>query len=64
MLERAGFRMERLYQLNKIGAVSWFIYGKVLNRKGIPKPALKLFDKTVWFWRRIDGYYRGAVCRW
>jgi len=55
MLERAGFRMERLYQLNKIGAVSWFIYGKVLNRKGIPKPALKLFDKTVWFWRRIDG---------
>jgi glycosyltransferase involved in cell wall biosynthesis len=55
LLERAGFHVECLYQLNKIGAVSWLIYGKVLGRKGIPKPALKLFDKTVWFWRRIDG---------
>jgi SAM-dependent methyltransferase len=55
ILERSGFQVERLYQLNKFGALSWFLYGKILGRKGIPKPALKLFDKTVWFWRRIDG---------
>ncbi|MGD1096036.1 MAG: glycosyltransferase [Bryobacteraceae bacterium] len=55
LLEQTGFQVERLYQLNKFGSISWFLYGKILGRKGIPKPALKLFDKTVWFWRRIDG---------
>jgi len=29
--------------------------GKLLGRTRIHKPALKLFDKTVWIWRRIDG---------
>ena len=47
--------MERVHQLNKIGAVSWWIYGKLLGRKKIAKSSLKLFDKTVWIWRRIDG---------
>ena len=55
LLTTAGFRMEQVHQLNKIGAVSWFIYGKLLGRKKIAKAALKLFDKTVWIWRRIDG---------
>ena len=55
LLEDAGLRVERLRQLNKIGAVSWWLFGRLLGRKRIHKPALKLFDKTVWFWRRIDG---------
>jgi glycosyltransferase involved in cell wall biosynthesis len=55
MLTSAGFRVEWVHQLNKVGAVSWWIYGKLLGRKRIAKPALKLFDKTVWIWRRIDG---------
>ena len=54
-LAQAGFRVERMYQINKIGALSWGLFGKLLGRKRIGKPALKLFDKTVWFWRRIDG---------
>ncbi len=28
--------------------------GGVLRRKSINKVTLKLFDKTVWFWRRVD----------
>jgi glycosyltransferase involved in cell wall biosynthesis len=55
LLEQSGFRVEQLRQLNKVGAVSWWIYGKVLHRKRIAKVALKLFDKTVWIWRRLDG---------
>jgi glycosyltransferase involved in cell wall biosynthesis/2-polyprenyl-3-methyl-5-hydroxy-6-metoxy-1,4-benzoquinol methylase len=55
MLTVAGFHVERLHQLNKIGTMSWWLYGKVLGRKRISKVALKLFDKTVWFWRRVDG---------
>ena len=51
----AGLRVDRLYQMNKIGAVSWWIFGKMLGRTRINKFSLKLFDKTVWIWRRIDG---------
>jgi SAM-dependent methyltransferase len=55
MIAETGLRVESVHQLNKAGAVSWWIYGKLLRRKKIAKPALKLFDKTVWIWRRIDG---------
>jgi SAM-dependent methyltransferase len=54
-LGQTGFEVLEFYQLNKIGMVSWWIFGKLLGRKRISKPALKLFDKTVWFWRRVDG---------
>jgi hypothetical protein len=55
MIEKAGLRVDRLYQMNKIGAVSWWVFGKLLGRTRINKFSLKLFDKTVWIWRRIDG---------
>jgi len=55
LLTRGGCHVESLQQLNKIGTLSWWIFGKLLGRTRIHKPALKLFDKTVWIWRRIDG---------
>jgi 2-polyprenyl-3-methyl-5-hydroxy-6-metoxy-1,4-benzoquinol methylase len=55
ILGQTGFEIERMYQLNKIGTLSWWIFGKLLGRRTMNRPALKLFDKTVWFWRRIDG---------
>jgi glycosyltransferase involved in cell wall biosynthesis len=54
-MEQAGLRVGRVYQMNKVGALSWFLFGKLLGRKRINKASLKLFDKTVWIWRRIDG---------
>jgi hypothetical protein len=45
----------RVHQLNKIGAPAWWFSGKVLGRQRISKLTLKLFDKTVWLWRRVDG---------
>jgi SAM-dependent methyltransferase len=55
LLEKAGLSIERVQQLNKIGAPAWWVYGRFLRRKYIGKATLKLFDKTVWFWRRVDG---------
>ena len=55
MIEKTGLHVDRVYQLNKIGAVSWWVFGKMLGRTRINKFSLKVFDKTVWFWRRIDG---------
>lgn len=54
LLETSGFRVTGVYQLNKIGKPAWWISGKLLGSKQISKITLKLFDKTVWIWRRID----------
>ena len=54
VLESSGFTVQRLYQLNKFGKPAWWLYGRVLKRKHISKITLKLFDKTVWLWRRVD----------
>jgi SAM-dependent methyltransferase len=55
LLEGHGFAVERMYQLNRIGTLGWWLFGKVLHRGRISKVMLKIFDKTVWFWRRVDG---------
>jgi glycosyltransferase involved in cell wall biosynthesis len=54
MIAKAGFQVEKMYQLNKFGALAWLMYGGVLHRNRINKVTLKLFDKSVWFWRRVD----------
>ena len=54
LLDQAGLELQHLHPLNKIGTLSWFVFGKLLGQKRITKVALKLFDKSVWFWRRTD----------
>ena len=54
LLEQHGLVVQRIYQLNKIGMAGWWLYGKLLRRGHISKLMLKIFDKTVWFWRRAD----------
>ncbi len=54
VLENAGLRVETVYQLNKIGSLAWALYGGLLRRRSMNKLTLKLFDKSVWFWRRVD----------
>jgi hypothetical protein len=54
LVEQSGLQLEKAYQLNKVGALAWMLYGGVLRRKSINKLTLKLFDKTVWLWRRVD----------
>jgi SAM-dependent methyltransferase len=55
LLGGAGFSVEKIYDFNKAGAPPWRIYSTVFHSRHINKLVLKLFDKTVWFWRRIDG---------
>jgi len=55
LLEERGFAVEEIYSFNKAGAAPWRIYSRALGSKGINKAVLKIFDKTVWIWRRLDG---------
>jgi glycosyltransferase involved in cell wall biosynthesis len=54
LLEKTGFSVSGMRQLNKIGAPGWWFYGKLLRRRHINKLTLKIFDKTAWIWRRLD----------
>ena len=54
LLHDAGLKVEKIRSLNKISAPSWWLSSRVLRTSNISKLALKIFDKTVWIWRRID----------
>jgi len=55
LFESQGLSVEAIYQFNRAGAPPWWAYGKIFGSRNINKPVLKLFDKTVWIWRRLDG---------
>lgn len=55
LLEKQGFKIQQTGDLNKIGTPAWWINSRLLGRKYIGKLTLKIFDKTVWIARRIDG---------
>ncbi len=54
LLESQGFRVEGASQFNKAGAPPWWVYSRLAGRRRISKLILKIFDKTVWIWRRLD----------
>jgi SAM-dependent methyltransferase len=54
LLESQGFAVEQAYHFNKAGTPPWWAYGKLLGARKINKFVLKVFDKTVWVWRRLD----------
>jgi hypothetical protein len=55
LMESVGFSLETTYNFNKAGAPPWWAYGKLFGSRNISKPVLKIFDKTVWLWKRLDG---------
>jgi glycosyltransferase involved in cell wall biosynthesis len=54
LVTKCGLQVASVQQLNKMGALAWWVSSKVLRRSKISKVTLKIFDKTVWIWRRLD----------
>jgi SAM-dependent methyltransferase len=54
LLETQGFRVESARSFNKVALLPWWAYSRVLHAGNIGKLVLKIFDKSVWFWRRLD----------
>ncbi|MCC7497906.1 MAG: glycosyltransferase [Bryobacterales bacterium] len=54
MIRQHGLVLVQAHQLNRMGALAWWVFGKLLHREHLNKVSLKLFDKSVWIWRRID----------
>lgn len=54
-MERCGFQVERMLEFNRISRPAWYTAGRIFRRSTLSAPQLKLFDRFVWLWRRVDG---------
>jgi 2-polyprenyl-3-methyl-5-hydroxy-6-metoxy-1,4-benzoquinol methylase len=53
-MEHIGFELEQMLEFNRISRPGWWFSGRILKRKTLGRLQLKLFDRLVWLWRRID----------
>lgn len=53
-MEKTGFRVERILDFNRVSRPAWFVSGRLLKRRHLEESHMKLFDRFVWLWRRID----------
>jgi SAM-dependent methyltransferase len=53
-MEQAGFRVDAILDFNRISRPGWYLNGKVFRRAKLGRYQLRLFDRLVWLWRRID----------
>jgi len=47
MVERAGFRVMEERYLNMLGAIGWFVNGRVLRRQLLPSRQLRIFNFVI-----------------
>jgi glycosyltransferase involved in cell wall biosynthesis len=53
-MEQIGFDVERVIMFNRISRPAWYISGKILRRTALGRRQMRLFDRFVWLWRKID----------
>jgi len=54
--EQAGFQIERILEFNRVSRPGWYVTGKLMKRSRISRFQLKMFDRLVWLWRRVDRF--------
>jgi glycosyltransferase involved in cell wall biosynthesis len=53
-IEQAGFAVEQILMFNRIARPAWYFVGRILKRKSLNRRQLRLYDRFVWLWRKID----------
>jgi SAM-dependent methyltransferase len=54
LLGAAGYDIENILSFNRISMPGWRFVGQVLQSKTVSPLGLRLFDRLVWIWRKID----------
>jgi SAM-dependent methyltransferase len=52
----AGFEVEQIIRFNRVSRPAWFVSGRILKRTSLDWNQMKLYDRMVWLWRRIDNF--------
>ena len=53
-MSTAGFEVENVFALNKLGVLGWFVNGRILKRKTVPGLQVRLFDLLLPMVRLLD----------
>lgn len=56
-LTGAGFRVERIFDFNRVSVPGWWLNGKLLRRKRLSRLQLKMLDVAMPLLSRIDGIW-------
>jgi 2-polyprenyl-3-methyl-5-hydroxy-6-metoxy-1,4-benzoquinol methylase len=54
LLTATGYEVEHSLKFNRVSMPAWRFTGQVRKAKTLSPSALRVFDKLVWMWRKID----------
>ena len=66
-MEETGFHLEKELTFNRVSVPFWALHSRILGSRRFHRVQLKLFDSTIWLWRKLDrlfpwpGLFRLAV---
>jgi SAM-dependent methyltransferase len=50
----AGYDVEDILRFNRVSMPGWRVTGQILKARSLSRLSLRVFDRFVWLWRRID----------
>lgn len=53
-MEATGFQVERIVRFNRVSRPAWFVSGRIVKRTALDVNQMRLYDRFVWLWRKID----------
>jgi SAM-dependent methyltransferase len=53
-MEAVGFQIEQIIMFNRVSRFPWYFSGRILKRKALGVGQMRLFDRFIWLWRKID----------
>jgi glycosyltransferase involved in cell wall biosynthesis len=55
LLGRTGYEIEEMLNFNRISRPGWKFAGQALKSTTLSQAGMRVFDKLVWLWKKIDG---------
>ena len=54
LMADSGYEVEDILKFNRVSMPAWRFTGQVRKARTLSRIGLRIFDKFVWLWRRID----------
>ncbi|HZL56997.1 MAG TPA: glycosyltransferase [Bryobacteraceae bacterium] len=54
LLAQTGYELQAMLQFNRVSWPGWRFTGQVMKSRGLSQMGMRVFDRFVWLWRRID----------
>jgi len=54
LTESTGYEFEQMLEFNRVSRPGWIFTGQVLKATSLSPASMRIFDRFVWLWRKID----------